>query len=94
MLPAQKKITAMIPGINLGRGPIISWSKKTGSVQNAKTKEKKRNDWLNWSGRGDLNPRQLAWEARTLPLSYARSRDQDSHSRCGVRLSQGTGTFG
>lgn len=45
---------------------------------------------LNWSGRGDLNPRQLAWEARTLPLSYARSRDQDSHSRCGVSLSQGT----
>jgi hypothetical protein len=28
----------------------------------------------NWSGRRDLNPRQLAWEARTLPLSYARSR--------------------
>jgi hypothetical protein len=27
-----------------------------------------------WSGRWDLNPRQLAWEARTLPLSYARSR--------------------
>ena len=26
-----------------------------------------------WSGRRDLNPRQLAWEARTLPLSYARS---------------------
>ena len=28
-----------------------------------------------WSGRGDLNPRLLAWEARTLPLSYARSRE-------------------
>ena len=28
--------------------------------------------WV-WSGRWDLNPRQLAWEARTLPLSYARS---------------------
>ena len=28
---------------------------------------------LVWSGRWDLNPRQLAWEARTLPLSYARS---------------------
>ena len=27
---------------------------------------------LFWSGRWDLNPRQLAWEARTLPLSYAR----------------------
>lgn len=26
-----------------------------------------------WSGRRDLNPRQLAWEARTLPLSYARA---------------------
>ncbi len=26
-----------------------------------------------WSGRRDLNPRQLAWEARTLPLSYART---------------------
>jgi hypothetical protein len=25
-----------------------------------------------WSGRRDLNPRQLAWEARTLPLSYSR----------------------
>ena len=30
-----------------------------------------------WSGRWDLNPRQLAWEARTLPLSYARSRLRD-----------------
>ena len=29
-----------------------------------------------WSGRWDLNPRQLAWEARTLPLSYARSLDR------------------
>ncbi len=29
---------------------------------------------VGWSGRWDLNPRQLAWEARTLPLSYARSR--------------------
>ena len=28
---------------------------------------------VGWSGRWDLNPRQLAWEARTLPLSYARS---------------------
>ena len=27
---------------------------------------------FDWSGRWDLNPRQLAWEARTLPLSYAR----------------------
>ena len=26
-----------------------------------------------WSGRWDLNPRHLAWEASTLPLSYARS---------------------
>ncbi len=30
--------------------------------------------WI-WSGRWDLNPRQLAWEARTLPLSYARSQE-------------------
>ena len=36
----------------------------------------------NWSGRWDLNPRQLAWEARTLPLSYARSQEGDQHSRC------------
>ena len=26
-----------------------------------------------WSGRRDSNPRRLAWEASTLPLSYARS---------------------
>ena len=26
-----------------------------------------------WSGQRDLNPRPRAWEARTLPLSYARS---------------------
>ncbi len=25
-----------------------------------------------WSGRGDSNPRLFAWEANTLPLSYAR----------------------
>ncbi len=28
---------------------------------------------MNWSGRWDSNPRRLAWEASTLPLSYARS---------------------
>src|SRR6185295_8361406 len=28
----------------------------------------------NWSGQRDLNPRPSAWEADTLPLSYARSR--------------------
>ena len=27
-----------------------------------------------WSGRWDLNPRQPAWKAGTLPLSYARLR--------------------
>ena len=27
----------------------------------------------NWSGRRDSNPRRLAWEASTLPLSYTRS---------------------
>ena len=32
-----------------------------------------------WSGRWDLNPRQLAWEARTLPLSYARSLRSVAH---------------
>src|SRR6476620_3954500 len=32
-----------------------------------------------WSGRWDLNPRQLAWEARTLPLSYARSLRYVAH---------------
>ncbi len=26
-----------------------------------------------WSGRRDSNPRHLAWEASTLPLSYART---------------------
>src|SRR5919106_6560238 len=43
-------------------------------VSNGKQAEgaDKRSD--EWSGRWDLNPRQLAWEARTLPLSYARSR--------------------
>ena len=35
----------------------------------------------NWSGRWDLNPRQLAWEARTLPLSYARSLRYVAHLR-------------
>lgn len=63
---------------------------KTGNIQNFKPEEDEGSGGLNWSGRGDLNPRQLAWEARTLPLSYARSRDQDSHSRCGLSLSQGT----
>ncbi len=67
---------------------------KTGNAQKSKAGEDKGSGGLNWSGRGDLNPRQLAWEARTLPLSYARSRDQDSHSRCGLRLSQGARTFG
>ncbi len=27
-----------------------------------------------WSGRRDLNPRRLAWEASALPLSYSRLR--------------------
>ena len=61
-----------------------------GNNQKSKPEEDEGSGGLNWSGRGDLNPRQLAWEARTLPLSYARSRDQDSHSRCGLSLSQGT----
>ncbi len=63
---------------------------QTGKVRNPKPKEDEGSGGLNWSGRGDLNPRQLAWEARTLPLSYARSRDQDSHSRCELSRSQGT----
>jgi hypothetical protein len=29
-------------------------------------------DTKNWSGRWDSNPRQLAWEASTLPLRHAR----------------------
>lgn len=62
---------------------------KTGIVQKCKTEEDEGRGGVNWSGRGDLNPRQLAWEARTLPLSYARSRDQVSHSRYGLTLSQG-----
>ena len=32
-----------------------------------------------WSGRWDSNPRRLAWEASTLPLSYARSRQRGHH---------------
>src|SRR5439155_2795478 len=32
---------------------------------------------LSWSGRWELNPRPSAWEADALPLSYARSPDQD-----------------
>src|SRR4029078_5293473 len=28
--------------------------------------------FVRWSGRWDLNPRQPAWKAGTLPLSYAR----------------------
>ena len=42
-----------------------------------------------WSGRWDLNPRQLAWEARTLPLSYARSLRFDEHLRFRLRQPQG-----
>ena len=34
----------------------------------------------NWSGQRDLNPRPSAWEADTLPLSYARSRNCDPGS--------------
>src|SRR4026207_2572352 len=44
---------------------------------------------LVWSGRWDLNPRQLAWEARTLPLSYARSLRFDAHLRFRLRPPQG-----
>ena len=40
---------------------------------------------MSWSGRWDLNPRQPAWKAGTLPLSYARlirnSLDSRSHPR-------------
>ena len=32
---------------------------------------------ISWSGRWELNPRPSAWEADALPLSYARSPDQD-----------------
>ena len=32
-----------------------------------------------WSGRWDSNPRRLAWEASTLPLSYTRSRRQTQY---------------
>ena len=35
-----------------------------------------------WSGRWESNPRQLAWEASALPLSYARGQ---YHSRCVVK---------
>ena len=34
---------------------------------------------LDWSGRWDLNPRQPAWKAGTLPLSYARPRNIYQH---------------
>ena len=44
---------------------------------------------LSWSGRRDSNPRQLAWEARTLPLSYARSLRFDAHLRFRLLPQQG-----
>src|SRR6266853_145010 len=37
----------------------------------------------NWSGQRDLNPRPSAWEADTLPLSYARSRCNSQTERRG-----------
>src|SRR6476646_3337829 len=43
-----------------------------------------------WSGRWDLNPRQLAWEARTLPLSYARSTTPERNPTMALTSSQGS----
>ena len=37
-------------------------------------KEARGRERFVWSGRWDLNPRQPAWKAGTLPLSYARPR--------------------
>jgi hypothetical protein len=48
---------------------------QNGNIQEFRGGEEESGGWIFWSGRGDLNPRQLAWEARTLPLSYARSRN-------------------
>ncbi len=45
-----------------------------------------------WSGRWDLNPRQLAWEARTLPLSYARPESENVNPTPASALSQGNGS--
>ena len=42
-----------------------------------------------WSGRWDSNPRRLAWEASTLPLSYARSQRQTQYSLYYIRPRNG-----
>ena len=73
----RNRIGHPIYGYLRGNASVSSAKKKQWRKEKVKTnRERKR-----WSGRGDLNPRQLAWEARTLPLSYARSFGQDSHSR-------------
>src|SRR4051794_10490353 len=36
---------------------------------------------LEWSGRRGSNSRLSAWEADTLPLSYARSDERDSNTK-------------
>ena len=50
-------------------------------------------DIIKWSGRRDSNPRLPAWEANTLPLSYARSSVYNNQamfykSRCMVNLKE------
>ena len=47
-----------------------------------------------WSGRRDLNPRQPAWEAGTLPLSYARfySRNNMTGADCQCSLYSSSNT--
>src|ERR671932_438239 len=37
-----------------------------------------------WSGRRDLNPRLRPWQGRTLPLSYSRSRKENSTDKAAL----------
>ncbi len=53
--------------------PLVVGSNTSVVQQSTGYFQRNCNGLKNWSGRWDLNPRQLAWEARTLPLSYARS---------------------
>src|SRR5712691_11915727 len=53
-------------------------------------------DSFSWSGRWELNPRPSAWEADALPLSYARSPEQDYTTPTApspTRSSAGDGRF-
>ncbi len=64
---------------------------KTGKKHRGSEENRREVGLKCWSGRWDLNPRQLAWEARTLPLSYARPLSTEaSNPTPAPVLSQGT----